>query len=205
MSSAAATSFVPVTSEKTGATLSYLADNPFVKRVPVPPAPTPLFRVQRGTFAAAMAALALSSAPASAGTLGPKDQSEANASFHRVKQPKLIAERLFPLYRELSSFSELSDGWDGEGSVAPKPSVITNAIRFLRLLPDSVKLPDATASADGEVGVYWKSSGVYIDIGFPSDGRISYYAEAHGLVARGAGPFDGETISQELLDVIARA
>jgi hypothetical protein len=100
------------------------------------------------------------------------------------------------------SFQSLQDGWDGPDSIAPSADVIGLARKFLMALPGDISLPDLTISADGEVGFYWKADGVYIDVGFPTDGRISYYAEANGKVARFAGPYGGQSISDDLIEVI---
>jgi hypothetical protein len=174
-----------------------------VKQVTIPASgPSPGFNVQQATIFATFAFAAFALAGPKVGTFKIKDGSETNRSFSSQSRIKFLPDSVLPLIEELYSLSELRDGWDGPGSLAPSSEVIDSARRFLMLLPAHVTLPDVTVSGDGEVGLYWKSDGVYIDVGFPSAGRISYYAEAHGKVARFAGPFGGKALFQDLLDVI---
>lgn len=133
------------------------------------------------------------------------DRSETGAAQNNHLRRPQVSERNAALYNEMVSYRALQAGWDGIDSVAPSPGAIDSALAFLALLSDTVALPETTVSADGEVGFFWKSPSVYIDVGFSVPGRISYYASAHGQIARDSGPFDGSTISQELLTVISRA
>lgn len=177
-----------------------------MKRIEVePPVATSRFQMPRGTAFVAMA-VAVALAASMSDTARAVDRSETGAALNnQVRRPQAVTQRTAALYAEMVSYRALTAGWDGLGSIAPIPGSIDSALAFLALLPDTVALPETTASADGEVGFYWKSQGVYIDVGFPAPGRISYYAEAHGQTARGAGPFDGSTISHDLLMVISRA
>jgi len=158
--------------------------------------------MQRG-MTAIVVAVALSVSLAD--TALASDRSETGVALSPVRLGARVTQRTAALHNEVVSYLNLREGWDGEGSVTPSLAVVHNALAFLAMLPENVSLPESTVSADGEVGFYWKSPNVYIDVGFPAPGRISYYASAHGLIAREATNFDGSTISQELLNVISRA
>lgn len=166
------------------------------------PVATAPLNIQRGTAWAAMA-MAFALTASLADTARALDRSETGAAQNNGAR-RQVSQRTVALHNELVSYRALEAGWDGVGSVAPSRGVIGSALAFLSLLPDTVSLPETSVAADGEVGFFWKAQGVYIDVGFPAPGRISYYASAHGLIARDAGPFDGSTISQELLTVISR-
>jgi len=173
-----------------------------IKELMVPSAePTSPFRIQHATLAA-LALVALNAGSTSPGTFKINDLSETNRSFSPDHRFAFIPDRLVPLLGELTSFQSLQNGWDGPDSVAPSADVIDLARKFLMNLPGDISLPDTTVSADGEVGFYWKADGVYIDVGFPTDGRISYYAEANGKVARFAGPYKGQSVPDDLVEVI---
>lgn len=167
------------------------------------PVATARLNVQGGTAWAAMA-MAFALTASLADTARALDRSATGAAQNNQARRQQVSQRTAALHNEMVSYRALQAGWDGVGSVAPSRGVIDSALAFLALLPDTVSLPETSVAADGEVGFFWKSQGVYIDVGFPAPGRISYYASAHGLIARDAGPFDGSTISQELLTVISR-
>jgi hypothetical protein len=105
----------------------------------------------------------------------------------------------------MSQYCNLVDGWDGVGSVAPKPGSIESALEFLKALPIYVRLPEPTVSADGSVGWFWKTPRAYISINFSGGNRFAYYARAGGREARGTCAIDGGFVPQDLLDVILRA
>jgi hypothetical protein len=85
----------------------------------------------------------------------------------------LVSERS-ELASEIMASRHLHKNWDGEGGMAPSKEAMSDALAFLELLPLNAKLPKTTISGDGEVGLYWKTPGGYIDIGFLGDGRIRY-------------------------------
>lgn len=81
-----------------------------------------------------------------------------------------------PVYAELLSYKSFSDGWDGEGSVAPSLTDIEAAIAFVEMAVDYLPTPGAMLSPQGQVGLYWNTPSAYIDINFDSNGTISIYS-----------------------------
>ena len=108
------------------------------------------------------------------------------------------------LTASLRRYGFLQPGWDGEGTVPPKPEAVADAVAFVNLLSSDVARPEPMAAGDGEVGVYWRRGGAFIDVGFFGDGLICYYAEgtAQGTAIHGDIPFTGETIPEDLLAAI---
>jgi hypothetical protein len=81
------------------------------------------------------------------------------------------------------------------------------ASQFLKALPQVTKAPEAVASADGTVGWFWNTRGVYIDVTFFPDGHFAYYGEAKGgaRVAKATLKRFNAAIPQDLLDIIDTA
>ena len=80
------------------------------------------------------------------------------------------------LHAKLFSYPELPHDWDGRGAVPPSPSAVRDAISFLDKRPSDVPLPFPQIASDGEVGLYWRTGEIHIEIGFYGDGELSYYA-----------------------------
>lgn len=156
-----------------------------------------------GGFTAAVMALAISAQLPE--TRRFFDPSAVGEVFSFSKLRPALAPYLAPLAAEMESYRSLDAGWDGLGSIAPSFDAIDSALAFLRALPPTARPPESTVSADGSVGWFWKSPGRYITVNFPGGGRFSYYGSAQGIEARGAYAFDGESLPQDLLDVIALA
>lgn len=80
------------------------------------------------------------------------------------------------LHAKLLSYLELQHDWDGCGSVPPSLNAVLDTIEFLGRRPRDVPLPFPQIASDGEVGLYWRTGEVHIEIGFYGDGEASYYA-----------------------------
>lgn len=80
------------------------------------------------------------------------------------------------LHAKLLSYLELQHDWDGCGSVPPSLDAVLDTIAFLGKRPRDVPLPFPQIASDGEVGLYWRTGEVHIEIGFYGDGEASYYA-----------------------------
>lgn len=157
------------------------------------------------TTAVALIALAVTNHPAP-DTLRFKDVSAVGEDLNVKTPPVALAAHLEPQLAEMAEYRHLAEGWDGYGSIPPNLGVIENALAFLRALPFNAPPPDPTVSADGSVGWFWMSAEKFVSVNFPREGRFAYYGKAPGCEeARGACVFDGETLPQDLLDVIMAA
>jgi|SRR5581483_7489017 len=152
-------------------------------------------------------AVALALTAASPQTLGQEDASVVGISFDppRLKLAPLPAYLL--ARAEMESYRHLHEGWDGLSSVAPREDVLESALAFLDALPVTARAPESTVSGDGSVGWFWKTPTTYASVNFSGNGRLVYFGETKstGKQARGTYIFDGETIPQDLLEVIATA
>lgn len=112
--------------------------------------------------------------------------------------------RIAGIKNELRRYTNLPNGWDGEGGVAPPKRAVLEAITFLDLLPPNMQLPKPMVEGDGEVALYWKGEDRYLEIGFKGDGSVDYYGEDEelGVELMSADPFDGSHIDPGLMDFI---
>lgn len=154
-----------------------------------------------GGFTAAVMALAISAQLPEARRFF--DPSAVGEVFSPSKPRAALAAYLAPLAAEMESYRSLDTGWDGIGSISPGTDAIESALDFLKVLPPDTRPPEPSVSADGSVEWFWKTPGAYISVMFPGGGRFAYYGRAQEREARGAYAFDGESIPQDLLDVIA--
>jgi hypothetical protein len=104
------------------------------------------------------------------------DEAVAEGFRDPEEQREELPSREDRLYGKLLSFKDLPAGWDGYNAPPARLDAIVEAIDFLAARPDDIPLPYAQLSADGEVGLYWKTDDVFADIGFYGNGEYSFYA-----------------------------
>ena len=107
------------------------------------------------------------------------------------------------LVAEILAYRDLQPDWDGEGGDAPSQEAINEALRFLDFVKPDTKAK-GTVSGDGEVGVYWRRPGAFIDVSFYGDGKIYYYAriDSDQFEVKGTLPFSGRQIPKDLARAI---
>jgi hypothetical protein len=84
---------------------------------------------------------------------------------------------------QLRAWSLLRRNWDAEGASAPILASLKQASLFVNLLSASAPMPEPMLHANGRAGLYWNEAGLYADLEFLGDSRVSYYIErqsAHG-------------------------
>lgn len=87
----------------------------------------------------------------------------------------LSSTKIDALRTEINGYAYLKDGWGGEGSRAPDPDIVANAISIASRLPAGIAVPESMISSSGEVGIYWNSEHGYVDIMFEEEGLLSVY------------------------------
>lgn len=80
------------------------------------------------------------------------------------------------LHAKLLSYLKLPHDWDGHGAVPPSLNAVLDTITFLDKRPSDISLPFPQIASDGEVGLYWRTDKIHVEIGFYGDGELSYYA-----------------------------
>ena len=76
------------------------------------------------------------------------------------------------LCHKIADFENLPAGWAGEGAAAPSRAVIDFACRLLYELPPSVDLPQASPSAEGEIGLSWFNGTKRLEAMLQPDGHL---------------------------------
>jgi len=85
--------------------------------------------------------------------------------------------------RKGNAISELSalasecvhEGWDGEDARPIDPQAVSNAIAFLRALPDSLPLPEMAAEPDGAVSLDWiRSRNRLLSVSIGASDRLAF-------------------------------
>ena len=105
---------------------------------------------------------------------------------------------------KIQSYAELRRGWGEPNSLPPTPGAVTEALRFLELIPQSAILPKVAPSGDGEINFFWKGPGLYVDVGLRGDGQIDYYARSDGknIDKDDSETFGGNSVPHAVLSAI---
>ncbi|MEE9925823.1 MAG: hypothetical protein PBV01_21045 [Brucella anthropi] len=132
------------------------------------------------------------------------DKSVLAAIFGLPRMETPLPIQFVEAWREMESYKELSDGWDGPNSIKPTIQRIQSAQKFLGLLPPDIRTPEAMASADGTVGWFWRNKNIHAAVEFVAQYKYSYFARTSDKtkVARGKLTFDGVSVPSDLLDII---
>lgn len=80
------------------------------------------------------------------------------------------------LKREVSAYSDLSDGWNGDGSVPPSGLQLQIGLQFAEGIPAHLPLPRPMLSSMGEFGFYWDLEGGYAEFSIEADGRGTFFS-----------------------------
>lgn len=80
----------------------------------------------------------------------------------------------------LRGWSSLEKNWDGEGANIPNPTSLKDAEYFIDLLGKGYSIPEPMLLANGRAGLYWDEDGLYADLEFLGDGRVTYFIEHRG-------------------------
>lgn len=144
----------------------------------------------------------------------------AEASIYEALQPSVVAAEILPVkivkpiaahfeeaWNEMQEYQSLDDGWDGPESLAPSRSAIAASLSLLKRLPIDVLPPEATASADGAVGWFWKNENIYVSIEFLSSNQYAYFARTADKqkVAKGKVSLEVTSIPSTLMEIIRMA
>jgi len=114
-----------------------------------------------------------------------QDARSAAADRGKYTQP-LFGERTEPLSTEtriaqlaalwarIESFTRKPAGWAGEDSVPVSRETAEYARNLLSALPEDLRVPQATMSAEGEIGLIWVKGADCFDVTIEPDGYLSW-------------------------------
>ena len=125
----------------------------------------------------------------------------------KLSRYRRIIDQKSELINMVFSFRNLGKNWGETGSVPPTENAIRDAILFIDLLPANVTKPQVSIAADGEINFFWRSNGVYIDIGFFGDDMIDYYAsvDSQGIDEDASLAFSRRSLPRNLVAAITVA
>lgn len=83
------------------------------------------------------------------------------------------------LKREVLTYAEYEDGWNGEYSFGPAAEAIKSATDFIEAVPSRLPLPRPMLSSTGEIGLYWGLDGGYAEVTFESTGEIVFFSRSN--------------------------
>lgn len=158
----------------------------------------------RETLTIATSTLPLLPTPDSIAT--PSTQEHLDLTFEQSFSPSEL------LKREVLTYAEFGDGWNGDGTFGPSIDAIKTALEFIHAIPSRLPLPRPMLSSNGEIGLYWGFDGGYAEATFESNGKIVFFSRSNDGVERfddwlEAGNLDSNWFwgSIGVLDVIAKA
>ncbi|WP_290873394.1 hypothetical protein [Aquabacterium sp.] len=86
------------------------------------------------------------------------------------------------LKREVGAYSDLTDGWNGPGTMPPPHEILDVALNMIDAIPARLPLPRPMISASGEIGLYWDLAGGYAEVGFDPNGEVTFFSrDQHGV------------------------
>ena len=99
-----------------------------------------------------------------------------------LEQPEIVRGRARHgwehIQGRLKDFAKLPHDWDGEGSNAPPPTVISNAQFFVAAaMVNDVPVPELYIDGGGEVGFRWRKFDWFASVSFLDDGHGVAYLE----------------------------
>ncbi len=108
-------------------------------------------------------------------------------------RPTTTAEKVIG---EIRGWRSLPADWDGEGAAVPVAASLEEAVSFVSLLsPHNISIPEPMLLSSGRAGLYWNDGGMYADLEFTGDGRVTYYIEhSTGGKHKGVVPFDSDSM-----------
>jgi hypothetical protein len=97
------------------------------------------------------------------------------------------------LVGEIRRWALMNANWDGEGAAPPAVTSLEESVAFVRLISNSMELPEPMLLSSGHAGLFWKTEDLYADLEFLGDGRIAYFIEHEGEGRhKGVVKFDSE-------------
>lgn len=98
-------------------------------------------------------------------------------------QQKNYGKEYSQLCDKLYSYRDLKNNWDGYGGVRPKDEIIFTTEKFIKSLESSsIMPPRIMVAGSGQVALFWKNKGNYIEIDFDEEGYYSYFSKLNGKV-----------------------
>jgi hypothetical protein len=87
------------------------------------------------------------------------------------------------LYRELGTYSELTQNWDGYNGIKPTDEVIQTTKQFLNILKSQeIIYPKIMVAGSGQIALFWKNKKNYLEIDFDEENKFSFFYKLNNKV-----------------------
>ena len=142
------------------------------------------FSQARAMNASIMAAAVFALATASVSAVTPSSVDYAavkSTSYFKSDEVKSL------IFDQILGLTELPQHWDGrEEDMAPSKSAAYDAVNFIEKIPPFIDPPEVMAAADGELGLFWASERLYLNVSFFGDGRMVYFGQMGDIEVKGS-------------------
>lgn len=131
-------------------------------------------------------------------------QAASDVVEHVERSQALFGSKADAISRIWSLANECAEAdWNGEGAASINRTAVFNAIAFIRLLPDSLPLPEFAPEPDGSISLDWmRSRSRIFSLSVGATDRLAYAWLDGTDKGHGVARFDGEVVPPRILDGI---
>ncbi|MWV11174.1 hypothetical protein F3I62_03605 [Pseudomonas sp. R-28-1W-6] len=109
------------------------------------------------------------------------------------------------LTEKLFMYRGLDEDWDGYGGQPATYGSFSNAMEFVQKLTKRFELPASMLAGDGEISLFWKRNGSYLEISFPGDNSYHFiYKDSNEVFASPDLSFDTYQLDSQFIGYLAR-
>jgi hypothetical protein len=106
---------------------------------------------------------------------------------------------------KLYSYRGLCQDWDGYGGEPATYASFSNAVEFVNRLPIRFNAPVSMLAGDGEISLFWKDSGCYLEVSFPGDNTYHFiFQNDYEQYASADIPLDGNGLDAAFIAYLDR-
>jgi hypothetical protein len=152
--------------------------------------------------------LALQALAGGGSAISPEAQVVRKAASEVVESAErsqvLFGKKAYALSQLAALAAECSEpGWDGQSAAAIDPIAVLWAERFVRALPDAMRLPEFAPEPDGSISLDWiLSRNRLFSLSVGRSGRLAFAWLDGSDSGHGVARFDGQSVPQRVLEGI---
>lgn len=122
--------------------------------------------------------------------------------------PTHVQSRSHGIHRVLDkicSYRGLCLDWDGYGGEPATFASFSNAVEFVNRLPIRFNPPASMLAGDGEISLFWKDNGCYLEVSFPGDNTYHFiFQNDNEQFASADIPFDNNGLDASFTAYLGR-
>lgn len=136
------------------------------------------------------------------------DRTSFTYGANRSLPPTHAKSRDFATYKlteRLHMYRGLDEGWDGYNGAPATFGSFTNTIEFVKKLPIRFTLPVSMLAGDGEISLFWKCDGHYLEASFPGDNTYHFiYKSGDSKYASPDLMLDSPQLDAKFIEILGR-